>query len=214
MTGLWFSLISIFLIEIGAKTQLLTLDLIKRFNFLFVLISILTAYLINFILAAALAYYLVGFIDIIVIEIGTALSFMIFGLWIWEKNPALKISQENYKNNFFKIFSAYFFLSLADKPQLLALILNLKYSNLKQVFLGYILGIIIAYLVIVIVNNISKKEMPVNLIKKISGSIFIICGLISLWQLRKIMVFETYILICVILAVFLMIYLTKKDFVK
>ena len=70
---------------------------------------------------------------------------------------------------------------LGDKTFLAAIGLGIQYANYKiSLVIGAIMGMVISDLLAIILGKIISKKIPEELMKKISGILFIIFGIIGI----------------------------------
>ena len=70
---------------------------------------------------------------------------------------------------------------LGDKTFLAAIGLGIQYSNYKiALVIGAILGMVISDLIAIILGKMLSKKIPENIMKKISGLLFIIFGIVGI----------------------------------
>ena len=81
MTAFLASLAFVVLAEMGDKTQLLAMAFACRFRWQTVMWGVLVATILNHLFAVLVGNYLTALIPLSTIQIGAALSFILFGVW-------------------------------------------------------------------------------------------------------------------------------------
>ncbi len=85
--------------------------------------------------------------------------------------------------NFFAVSSSFFFILLAeigDKTQLMTVSLAARYSSSIQVFFGVLLAEISISTLGIILGTTLSSIIPIDMISRVAGSVFIIFGILSL----------------------------------
>ena len=86
---------------------------------------------------------------------------------------------------FFTVFGILFLGELGDKTQLIVFNLSLEHKQSYKVAIGAILGFALIVTLGIIVGEIVTSLIPISLITKVSGIIFIILGVIGIKDLKK-----------------------------
>ena len=81
MTAFLASLAFVVLAEMGDKTQLLAMAFACRFRWQTVMWGVLVATIFNHLFAVLVGNYLTSLISLSTLQIGAAISFIIFGIW-------------------------------------------------------------------------------------------------------------------------------------
>lgn len=85
-----------------------------------------------------------------------------------------------------KIFTATFLLiflaELGDKTQLAALTLSAKEKTALTIFVAAVLGFALSTLIAVVLGTFGAKIIPTPIIEKVSAMVFIIIGLLMLFN--------------------------------
>lgn len=183
MNALITSFILIFTSEMGDKSQLMAMAFATFFRARIVFISIFIAAIINNGIAVIFGSYITEYIPFQYIKILAAVSFLIFGV-ITFKNGHMeyeKIRDSKY-GPVATIISTYIFSEFGDKTQLAAIALTASYKNPLYVLIGTTLGIFFADAIGIISGVYLGKKIPSKILKYISASVFIIFGLITLYE--------------------------------
>ncbi len=182
MHAYWASLVLVILAEMGDKTQLLAMAFATRFRWRIVLVGIFVATAANHLIAVIVGHYLDTIIPIQYIKIGTAASFILFGLWTL-RGDTLKGEEDRYKfSPFWTITVAFFMAEMGDKTQLATVSLAAKYNSVILVWLGTITGMLLADAIGIIVGIVLGKKIPERIIKWGSALIFIGFGIFGLYE--------------------------------
>ncbi|SES87068.1 TMEM165/GDT1 family protein [Anaerobranca gottschalkii] len=181
------SLIFIFLAEMGDKTQLLALAFATKYKLSAVLTGVFLGSLLNHSLAVIIGLYLSSFIPLNIINIATSFAFIIFGLWTLKIDEGEEECLEEGKcppkfHPILIVASAFFLGEIGDKTQLTVITLSTSARYPLGVLLGTVTGMVITSSIGVFIGNKLGKKIPENIIKLISGLIFILFGLINLYE--------------------------------
>ncbi len=182
MTAYFMSLGFVVLAEMGDKTQLLAMALATRFKAKVVLCGVLMATLANHFLAVVLGTYITDIIPIRTVQIAAAASFILFGLWTIRGD---KLEGEDKRFNFspfWTVFVAFFLAEMGDKTQLATVSLAAKYQTILPVWLGTTTGMIIADAIGIGVGVTLGKKIPERAVKWFAAVIFILFGLMGLFE--------------------------------
>ena len=183
-----FSLV--FISELGDKTQLLVLSFSTKLKTITILLGVALGSLLSHGVAILFGSFL-GSINNstfqTIIKLITYFSFIFFGiitLLSKENHNSHKNSYSLLKNNFNYILMIALSIAigeLGDKTFLASLGLGIKYSNFKlSLILGAILGMVTSDLIAVAFGKIVSKKFSEQMIKKISGILFILFGIFSI----------------------------------
>lgn len=171
--------------ELGDKTQLLTLGFATRYPVWKVIAAVFSATAVLMALAVifggAINYYIPEFY----IQLFAGLIFIAFGIWtvLGKDEDEEKANGKNNKNPFIIVFSAFFLAELGDKTQLATLALSARYGTPFQVWLGATLGMTAVNSVAAMAGSWIKRYVSDKTIKLIGATIFIVFGIITLWNI-------------------------------
>lgn len=170
------------LAEMGDKTQLLAMAFATRFPAGPVLWGVLIATILNHALAVALGTYLGTSLNLQMIQLVAAASFILFGLWTIHGDT---LNDEHKRkllvSPIVTVAIAFFIAEMGDKTQLATVALAAKYNNPLATLLGTTTGMIIADALGIYVGVVAGRRIPERTVKWISAWIFIVFGLISLY---------------------------------
>jgi putative Ca2+/H+ antiporter (TMEM165/GDT1 family) len=186
LTAYMFSAGAVVLAEMGDKTQLLAIAFAAKYKASRVMIGVFLATVINHALAVAVGNFITRFETIqIIIQILSALSFILFGLWTI-RGDKLE-GEENRATRFGAIVTvaiAFFIAEMGDKTQLMTITLAAKFpASPAFILLGTTTGMVLADGMGIIVGTILQKKIPERKIKLISAGVFILFGLIASYQI-------------------------------
>lgn len=210
----WTVLATVFIAEMGDKTQLLLVAMTGKYKISHILAGTWLATVVLNVLAVGVGAALSSYLDMRVIKMIAGLAFF------WFAYTALKGEEEEEKENEMKhslgpvlaIFGSFFIGELGDKTQLAGITLAAAYTdhsiiNALYVFLGCTLGLILADLIGLIVGVVLKSKMPAGILNTISFFIFAVFGVISireamclLFGAGSVLAVGGYILISVVFA--------------
>lgn len=178
---------TIFIAEMGDKTQLLLIAMTSKYKVRDILIGTWAATAVLNLLAVGVGAALSNYLDMRIIKSIAAAAFF------WFAYSTLKGDEEEDEEEEMRgagkaaliaIFSTFFIGELGDKTQLSGIALAAAYTNHSlvnavYVFLGCTLGLIAADLLGLIVGLVFKSKMPKSLLNKISVAIFAVFGVLN-----------------------------------
>ena len=176
------SMLFVVLAEMGDKTQLLAMAFASRYRWQTVMWGVCAATLVNHLMAVIVGSYLSVIIPLRVIQIAASASFILFGLWTLRGD---RLENEDKRFNFSPFWTvaiAFFMAEMGDKTQLATIALATKYQTIVPVWLGTTTGMIIADAIGIIAGIVMGKHMPERAIKWVAALVFIIFGLVGLYQ--------------------------------
>lgn len=182
MTTYLLSTLFVVLAEMGDKTQLLAMAFATRYKASTVLWGVFVATLLNHFLAVYLGNYMTHFMPMHYIQIAAAVSFILFGLWTIRGD---ELDNEDKRFNFSPFWTvaiAFFLAEMGDKTQLATVALAAKYQTIIPVWMGTTTGMIIADVIGIVVGIVLGKKIPAASVKWFAASIFILFGIIGLYQ--------------------------------
>jgi putative Ca2+/H+ antiporter (TMEM165/GDT1 family) len=178
------------LAEMGDKTQLLAFILAARFKKpLPIVAGILLATLVNHGLAGALGAWITSVLSPEVMRWTLGLSFL--GMAAWTLIPD-KIEEEETKiTGQMGVFGAtlvtFFLAEMGDKTQIATIALAAHYSAPLMVVAGTTLGMLIADVPAVFVGNRFAEKIPMKVVHSVAAGIFAVMGLLTLFQVDKLL---------------------------
>lgn len=182
MTAYLASLAFVVLAEMGDKTQLLAMAFASRYRWQTVMWGVFVATLVNHLLAVLAGNYLTALFPMSYIQVAAAASFIIFGLWT-VRGDRLKGEDKRFNfSPFWTVAVAFFFAEMGDKTQLATIALASRYGQIIQIWLGTTSGMLVADAIGIIVGIVMGKSIPERLIKWFAAIVFIIFGLLGLYD--------------------------------
>jgi len=182
MTAFLLSMSFVVLAEMGDKTQLLAMAFATRYKATTVLWAVFWATLLNHLLAVVVGSYLTHFIPIQYIQIAAAVSFILFGLWTIRGDELNNEDKRFSFSPFWTVAIAFFIAEMGDKTQLATIALAAKYQAVIPVWLGTTTGMVIADAIGIVIGIVIGKKIPERAVKWFAAIIFILFGLIGLYQ--------------------------------
>lgn len=184
----------IFVSELGDKTQILVMSFSGKQNIVTILLGVALGTFFSHGLAILFGSY-IGAINNenvkLILDFATNIIFIIFGLIFLfnkekeesdENKTGLLSKLANIKLNYILIIAISIAVGeLGDKTFLAAIGLGIQYAKYKiPLVIGAIMGMVISDLLAIILGKIISKKIPEELMKKISGILFIIFGIIGI----------------------------------
>lgn len=167
----------VFVAEVGDKTQLMLMTLAAKYTIIQMLLGILLGVTINHGAAVIIGCYLSNIIEGRLLQLFAGFIFIVFGIM------TILYDEDEERTKSFKfgpvLTTALTFLlgEMGDKTQLTAMTLAMEAQNPALVLGGSVTGMLAIGLVGIIIGTTLTKLIPSNIIKIISGLVFIIFGL-------------------------------------
>lgn len=178
MTGEFLeAFLLVFLAEVGDKTQLMLMTLAAKYTVIQMLLGILLGVTLNHGAAVVIGCYLSTCIEASLLQYFAGFIFIVFGML------TIIYDDEDEKNRSFKfgpiLTTALTFLlgEMGDKTQLTAMTLAMESQHPAMVLVGSVSGMLAIGMVGIIIGTALTKSIPSNIIKIVSGLVFIIFGL-------------------------------------
>ena len=182
MTAFLLSMSFVVLAEMGDKTQLLAMAFATRYKATTVLWAVFWATLFNHLLAVVVGNYLTNFIPIQYIQVAAAVSFILFGFWTIRGDELNDEDKRFSFSPFWTVAIAFFIAEMGDKTQLATVALAAKYQSIIPVWMGTTTGMVIADAIGIVIGIVIGKKIPERVVKWFAAIIFILFGLIGLYQ--------------------------------
>lgn len=180
-------LLTIFIAEMGDKTQLLLVAMAGKYKIPHILTGTWLATVILNLMAVGVGAALSNYLDMRIIKLVAGAAFF------WFAYAALKSDDKEEEHRemkhhigpVFAIFISFFIGELGDKTQLSAITLAANYTNHSlmnavYVFLGCTLGLIFADLIGLVAGVVLKSKIPSGILNIISFIIFAVFGVLSI----------------------------------
>ena len=179
-------LLTIFIAEMGDKTQLLLVAMAGKYKVSHILTGTWLATILLNVLAVGVGAALGSYLDMRIIKLAAGIAFFWFA-WSTLKGEEEEEEKEikHKVSPVLAILGSFFIGELGDKTQLSAITLAANYTQHQfmsafQVFLGCTLGLILADLIGLIVGVVLKSKMPTGILNTLSFAIFAVFGEISI----------------------------------
>lgn len=184
----------IFVSELGDKTQILVMSFSGKQKIATILLGVALGTFFSHGLAILFGSY-IGAINNenvkLILDFATNIIFIIFGLIFLfnkekeesdENKTGLLSKLSNIKLNYILIIAISIAVGeLGDKTFLAAIGLGIQYAKYKiPLVIGAVMGMVLSDLLAIILGKIISKKIPEELMKKISGILFIIFGIIGI----------------------------------
>ena len=216
LAALAASFVLIVLAEMGDKTQFLAMSFATKYNAYKVLFAIFLATIANFSITVAIGQLLTTVVPIDIISLAASLSFIGFGLWTLRGE---KPKEENKKASRFgvvgTVFVAFFIAEFGDKTQLTTISLAAEYQNAVSVLIGATLGMLVADGVGIVAGVVLGKHIPQRTIKWVSAAIFLIFGLVGVYEVLPSKIGLAYtaltLMLLIVFSILAIIFITRKQ---
>ena len=216
LTAFVASLVFVVLAEMGDKTQLLAMSFATCYNPYKVMIAIFVATVANHALAVIAGQFITTIVPIDIISLAASLSFIGFGLWTIRGD---KLKDEDKKVSRYgavaTVAIAFFIAEFGDKTQLATISLAAEYQNPVSVLMGTTIGMLIADGVGIVIGVILCKRIPQRRIKWFSAIIFVLFGLVGIYEVLSVEVglgYTTLILaVLTVLSAYAMLIISRRQ---
>lgn len=182
-------LITIFIAEMGDKTQLLLVAMAGKYKIPHILTGTWLATVVLNLMAVGVGAALSNYLDMRIIKLVAGAAFFWFA-YAALKSDDEEEEQKEMKHHFgpvLAIFISFFVGELGDKTQLSGITLAANYTNHSMmnafyVFLGCTLGLILADLIGLIAGVILKSKLPTKVLNILSFCIFAVFGVLNIGE--------------------------------
>lgn len=169
---------SLYLAQMGDKTQLLTLLLATRVkNHVMLFFAIMTGFAVGVVLAVIFGSALALLIPHKLLKVVSGIIFIILGVLIFldGRKSTNKYKKLRYHHHFFSIAGLIFLADFGDKTQIAIALFASSYPPVI-VFLAGIAALGLDTLLLVLFSKFIAKKVKESLLEKIAGTIFIGVG--------------------------------------
>lgn len=183
MQAFLISLGTIFIAELGDKTQLVTLALATRYKVSVVVGGVLTSIFLLALLSVGLGSLAGSLLPTDWIKFFAGFVFIIFGLWTirGDGHHEEGSKKSRFSSPFLVVAATFFVAELGDKTQLSMVTLGATNSPFYT-WLGSSLGLILANILAILIGTVMGKNLPERPIKIAAACFFFIFGIVSIAQ--------------------------------
>ena len=182
-------LFTIFIAEMGDKTQLLLVAMAGKYKIPHILTGTWLATVVLNLMAVGVGAALSSYLDMRVIKIVAVLAFFWFAFSALKEDGGEEEQKEMgyHLGPILAIFGSFFIGELGDKTQLSAITLAANYTNhslgnAAAVFVGCTLGLILADLLGLVAGVALKSKIPARTLHLVSFFIFATFGVLSIME--------------------------------
>ncbi|HYG59810.1 MAG TPA: TMEM165/GDT1 family protein [Symbiobacteriaceae bacterium] len=183
MAAIFSALFMVFAAEMGDKTQLIAMAFAARYRTSQVLWGVLIGSLLNHGIAVMVGSYLGEIIPMHLVGIGAAVLFLVFG--VLALRPEQEGAGEEEKPRFGPVATVamtFFLGEMGDKTQLTTLAMAVEYRLPLLVLTGAVLGMMAANAPAVLLGDWLCQKVAPRTIRMCSAAVFVIFGLVSLYE--------------------------------
>lgn len=174
---------SVFVAEMGDKSQLITISLASKYDNKSVFLGIFSGIIVITLLAVAAGSIVFHFVQLRYLKIIASTIFISFGVYTFFSKGKENVRIEEKKGNVFtSSFLFSIFAELGDKTQLVIVALTARYSSPFLVFVGALAGMGTIIGIGVILGSKIGDLLKNEKIDLIAGSLFIIIGVAFLLE--------------------------------
>lgn len=180
------ALLLIFIAEMGDKTQILAMMFATRYKVSKVLLGIFIGSFLNHGVAVVFGKYIGDKIPTHLLQMIAGVAFILFAIWtLSEDDDEDELLEEDHNKNrgaVFTVASAFFIGELGDKTQLTAITLSVDAVFPFIILLGTVSGMIVTSGIGIFIGAKVGDKIPDVLIKIVSGTVFLIFGVLKLFN--------------------------------
>jgi len=181
MQAFFVSLATVFLGEMGDKTQLLSILLATRFRQPWVIIAgIFIATLANHTAAGAAGAWLREALPATVLLWGVALWFIVVGLWALRPDKVEDAAAQRTGGALAVTIVSFFLAEIGDKTQIATAVLAARFDSLAEVVAGTTLGMLLADAPVVLLGSALAGRIPLRATRVGAAAVFIALGVMTL----------------------------------
>ncbi len=168
---------SVFVAEIGDKSQLITISLASKYENKTVFLGIFSGIVLVTLLAVAFGTIIFQYIPLTYVKIVASIIFLSFGIYTLFNHKKEKINIEKERKSVFaSSFLFSIFAELGDKTQLVVIALTARYSSPFLVLVGSLAGMGAIISIGVLLGSKTGDFFKRKKIDLIAGGLFIIIG--------------------------------------
>ncbi|MBC7766050.1 MAG: TMEM165/GDT1 family protein [Hyphomonadaceae bacterium] len=186
MTALFIqAFITIFLAEMGDKSQLLALAFATKYKLRQVLFGLFIGILVNHAIAVVIGHFVHQAVeDLTLVKIFAAFAFILFGLMSLKQGHSDEEAapQKVFFSPVWTVALAFFVGELGDKTQLATLALATTTEYPFVLLCATVSAMMTVGMIGIIIGAMAGKKMPEKFLKILSGAIFIFFGVLMLAQ--------------------------------
>lgn len=182
MQAFLVSLTSVFLGELGDRTQLLALLLATQLRRpLAVIAGILAATLLNHALAALAGQWAGALLSPRILRWVLGVSFLALAAWVFvPEKPERARAPAGHYGAFLVAAVTFFLAEMGDKTQILTLALGARYHDLLPVVSGTVLGMLAVDVPTVLLAGSVMRFLPLRLIRIAAALVYAVLGALTL----------------------------------
>jgi putative Ca2+/H+ antiporter (TMEM165/GDT1 family) len=178
MQALLISLSTVFVAEMGDRTQLLSLVLAAQYRRPWPIIAgIFVATLANHAAAGFIGVWFSGFLTPAVLDAVVGVSMLVMAAWTLFPDTLDKETGTFGRGAFFATAIAFFIAEIGDKTQIATVALAAGYRNLPAVVAGTTIGMMAANIPVVFLGNAFAAKLPMKAIHFVASALFAVLGL-------------------------------------
>lgn len=172
---------TVFLGEIGDKTQLLAIILASRFKKPWpIVVGILVATTLNHAVAAWAGNWIAATLSPDLLRWIVGASFLGVGLWALKPDTASESEVKGSGSAFVVTTVSFFLAEIGDKTQIATTVLAARFNELVPVVAGTTLGMLLANVPVVFLGAALAQRLPLGPIRLVAAATFIALGVVTL----------------------------------
>jgi putative Ca2+/H+ antiporter (TMEM165/GDT1 family) len=184
--------ILVVLAEMGDKTQLVAMTFAAKYNPLKVLFAIFLAIIANFTIVIVIGQVLTEVVPIDAISLAASISFICFGIWTVREEKGEEKIKESRFGAVATVGLTFFVAEFGDKTQLATLSLAVQYQNPISVLVGATAAMLVADGIGIVIGVVFCRRIPQRALKWLSAIIFVLFGLIGVYEVLPVYIGLTY----------------------
>lgn len=173
----------IFIAEMGDKSQFLVMTCAAKYSPRQVFAGMFIGIVLNHSVAIIIGSYLSHIIQYELLHIFTGVIFILFGFLSFVNEKEEICNSRKYKlGPVLTVATTFLLAELGDKTQLTAMTIAMDSEYPFIILLGSTMGMLCIGLIGIIIGNTLTKNMPSYIMKTISGTVFIVFGIVKIFE--------------------------------
>lgn len=173
----------IFIAEMGDKSQFLVMACAAKYTPKQVFTGMFIGIILNHSVAIIIGHYLSHLIQSELLHVFTGVIFILFGFLSFSNEKEENCSNRKYKlGPVLTVATTFLLAELGDKTQLTAMTIAMESDYPLIILIGSTMGMLTIGLFGIIIGNTLTKNVPSYIMKTISGIVFIIFGIVKIFE--------------------------------
>lgn len=183
MEAFWSVFLVVFLAEMGDKTQFLVMAFAAKYDWRRVFAGMFCGILVVHSLAVGVGHLVGDLVPQDIMALIAAVLFLGFGIWtLGSKDDDEEEAHDSRFGPFLTVALTFIVGEMGDKTQFAAMMMAAQYDSWVQVLCGAVAGMVLADSMGILVGTFLHRRLPDAFLRYLSGGIFLLFGLVGLWN--------------------------------